>query len=322
MKLNRCIARCAWLIVSLAATPDLALALEPSPVLVDERFDSYNDQASFEAVWRPANPMNLPPDDLQLGVLIPDISANVPSPNDFPPNLEGKAVYIRDALNVYAGAAQPELDFLTPTPTQSIKLSADIFDDGLNNKRTTVGLRSTVAPLGVNVIELGRFNAPTFDPTNPTGDPIPPTGFAYRVFGFDPSSVPLLSQPGWQYFPLDPSLDGPDSNALVSPNDVGQGWHRYSAEIGVDFVTLVLDLFRDGVDNATGLPGVDSTVTWHIAARPDPFDRLQFGGPTGVRSALGSVIDNIRLERVDVIPEPSTALLLAIGWLALRRRLR
>jgi hypothetical protein len=306
-------------------TPALNASL-PNLVLVDETFDSYVDQTAFETVWQPRNPITVPPGAPPYGLLLPDNSALVPPPNDFPPGMQGKAVFIKDALNVYAGPAQAELEFLSPTPTHAIKLTGDMFDDGLLSKRTTMGLRFSPAGSGppLNIIELGRFNANAQDPTDPA--PIPPAnqpalGFAYRIIQFGPFGPPLVRQPNWQYFPLDPALDGPDADSLVRPNDIGPGWHRYSAEIGVDFVTMTLDLFRDGLNNATHSPGVDSSVTWSILTVGAPLNRLQIGGPSGLTSAFGSVVDNIRLERVELtIPEPSAGALLAIGMLAVSRR--
>jgi hypothetical protein len=308
-----------WLVLAVVAS---ANDLPPTLVLLDERFDSYVDQASFEAVWQPNNPMVAMPGPPPYGLLIPENSFNVPPPNDFPPDLQGNAVYIQNALNIYAGAAQPQLEFLTPTPIHAIKLTADMFDDGLPNKRTTVGLRSTHGAPPLNIIELGRYNAGAQDPTDPAVPPmtLPSTGFAYRIIGFGPFSPPLERQPNFQYFPLDPVLDGPDADALVGPNDVGSGWHRYSAVIGLDFVTVALDLFRDGVNNATNQPGVDSTVTWAIGPRTAPFNRLQIGAPSGITGIRGSLVDNIRLELVEIIPEPSAAALLTLGMIPVCRR--
>jgi hypothetical protein len=318
------IALSAWAISLLAAAADSVTAFEPDLILVDERFDSYLDQSSFETIWQPTNPMLVMPGPPPYGLLIPDNSFIVPPPNDFPPDLQGKAVYIQNALNVYAGAAQPLLDGLMPTPTHAIKLTADMFDDGLPNKRTTVGLRSTQGVPPTNIIELGRYNGNVQDPTDPLKPPAetPFNGFAYRIIQFGPISPPLQQQPNWQYFPLDPSLDGSDADALVGPHDVGIGWHRYSAEIGLDFITVALDLFRDGLNNATNLPGVDSSVTWPITPKPLPLNSLQIGAPSGITSTRGSVVDNIRLEFVELIPEPSAAILLTAGMLAICQRRR
>jgi hypothetical protein len=331
MKMQRWAMLAGFALACLAACPRLSAASPPASggVIIDERFDSYVDQFDFESVWQPMPgafpPFPGPPEPF-LGVLLPQGSPLVLPPNDFPPDMDGQAVYIQHRLNVYAGPASSELATLRPTLTESIRLSADFFDDTLPNKRVSVGLRSSITP--ANIIELGRWNASAFDPTEPPDSPatISSTGFAYRVVQFGPVGGELVRQPNFQYFPLDQALESPlDDDALVRPEDVGPGWHRYSATISVDFVTLTLDLFRDGKNNATGLPGVDSTVTWEISPRMEfPFDSLRIGSPSGLTSSFGAVVDNVRLELVSV-PEPATAIPLmiaAIGFAVLSARVR
>jgi MYXO-CTERM domain-containing protein len=75
------------------------------------------------------------------------------------------------------------------------------------------------------------------------------------------------------------------------------------------------------MNNATGLPGVDSEVTWSITPRSSaPFDSLRIGAPSGITSVFGAVVDNIVLERVQPIPEPAALSLAGIAILTLRRR--
>ena len=298
-----------------------------SGVIVNETFDAYADQASFEAIWQPTVPAtidpNMPPPP--YGVLIPSFDADISMPNGNPPGLQGKAAFIQNRLNVYAGPALSELQTLVPTIAEPIRLSADMFDDALPNKRVSVGIRNSTQAF--NVIELGRWNAFAVDPTggrSPHPNDGLSTGFAYRIINFGTPHYPLVMQPNYQYFPLDQSLENPlDADALVTPADIGPGWHRYSATIGVDFVTLMLDLFRDGLNNATGLPGVDSEVTWNIVPRGlAPFDSLRIGAPSGITSIYGAVVDNIILERVQTIPEPAALSLASVTVLASVRKLR
>lgn len=314
--------------LSLSAADALAFVAPPETgVIINETFDGYADQAAFEAVWQPTAPVgtNPPPSSPPYGVLIPEGSGWANPPNDFPPDLQGQAVFIQNRLNVYAGPALSELQTLVPTIAEPIRLSADMFDDALPNKRVSIGIRNSTQAF--NVIELGRWNAFAVDPTDgrsPHPNDGLSTGFAYRIINFGTPHYPLVMQPNYQYFPLDQSLENPlDADALVTPADIGPGWHRYSATIGVDFVTLMLDLFRDGLNNATGLPGVDSEVTWNIAPRGlAPFDSLRIGAPTGFTSIYGAVVDNIILERVQTIPEPAALSLASVTVLASVRKLR
>ncbi len=306
------------------------MAPSPSGVIINETFDDYEDQAAFETVWLPSpSPSPTSPPTFG-GTLLPDGAGGL-VPGSVPDSIEGKAVHIQSGLNSYAGGSLPELQSLYPTLWEPIRLSADIFVDLNRNKRVTVGLRHTLGPAGLtsplNIIELGHWNANAIDPTTPDGEPpvsnYSQTGFAYRVMLFGALGGDLARQPNFQYFVLDDRLDRPDDgDALVTLADIGSGWHRYAATIGVDFVTLTLDLFRDGVNNASGLPGVDSEVTYHISPRDIPFNDLRFGGASGLTSQFGAVVDNIVLERVQTIPEPAALSLASVAVLASVRKLR
>jgi hypothetical protein len=197
------------------------------------------------------------------------------------------------------------------------------------------------------------------------GTPVDPayraeTDFAFRLTLFDFTSLgnyfengvdqgPMLAGPNWQYFPLDPALDAATS---VKPNgtvgngdgrttlaDIGSDWHTFEAVIGETSTTLTLDLYRDGINNATGLPGVDSTVVVEIAMAenfnnppfkfdPAPMNSLRVGAPSGVTSDSGvATFDNLYLALDDVvapasatIPEPASLLLVAIGVVAVAGR--
>jgi len=303
--------------------------------IVSENFDGYvtgvnndPDQAAFEAVWRPADgsgKVTLP----TQGLLIPNTTLTIDPPNDDPPGIQGQGVNILDNINEH----DPDNDFQTPSfeivpsSTQAVRLSGDMFDDTAGNKRASIGLRSVYdrdvfTPTTTNVIELGHWNAAVTDPTD--GSEITDvTGYAYRVVLFDSNTIgaPLIQTPSWQYFPLDPILDTKDSSAepnpdgLVTPVDIGVGWHRYTATITETTVTFELDLFRDGLKNTeategVGTAGVDSSVTWTIAPQDgntgdtfdyDPFNSLRFGGPSGVSGNNESVVDNISLDLIDLV---------------------
>ena len=110
---------------------------------------------------------------------------------------------------------------------------------------------------------------------------------------------------------------------------------RREAVIGETSTTLTLDLYRDGINNATGEPGVDSTVLVEISMAenfnnppfkfdPAPMNSLRTGAPSGVTSDSGvATFDNLYLALDDVaapaiasIPEPASLVLVAIGLVA------
>ncbi len=298
--------------------------------IVDENFDSYADQDAFEAVWSPDLGNGTSPTDGPKGILVPEFDMGLAPPNDDPPGIQGKGVNILDNINEYNGPNVGAMANLVPTDSESIRLTGDIFDDIAGNKRTTIGLRNDTVPLsfGVwasNIIEMGFYNADTFDPFDPAPTPpsdIPSTGYAYRMALYGARGDGLVHEPNWQYFQLDPVLDikgaegegeDPIPDGLVTPLDIGQGWHRYSTIITPTSITFTLDLFRDGKANTeategVGPDGVDASVTWDIApannaTEPNPFDpftSLRFGGASGISGNRESVVDNILLELIDV----------------------
>jgi len=117
------------------------------------------------------------------------------------------------------------------------------------------------------------------------------------------------------------------ADGVVDINDIGEGWHRFTATIALESVTVELDLYRDGINNATGEAGVDSSVTWAVQPNADPatpgtmapFNSLRMGPPSGIAGNDEAVIDNIFLTMVDLplaaaaaVPEPAS-LVSALG---------
>jgi hypothetical protein len=129
-------------------------------------------------------------------------------------------------------------------------------------------------------------------------------------------------------------------DGLVDLNDIGEGWHRFSALIKPDSITVEVDLYRDGMNNATGQAGVDASETWGAqmnltAAAAGAFNSLRIGPPSGVSGNEHTVFDNVFLMTVDPptgaglsaagIPEPASISLAALGIVGLfgaRRRPR
>ena len=300
------------------ASPALAV------VVVNENFDSYADQAAFEAVWPMGTGISFPQ---PYGVLIPGASIPLTPPNDSPPDIQGKAVNYFQGLNVYNGPNLAQMQTLIPSENKSVKLSVDIFDDAVGNKRASVGLRSVVGATTVNLIELGNWNANIFDPFDPINTPpaavtpVPGTSanYAYRLALFGTWGDGLVRNPDWQYHQLPQELDRTtDTDEIVSAGDVGAGWHRHMVTITPTTVTLEIDLFRDGLRNTSitpdeitgirpGTPGLDASITYTLGAGTTaPFNSLRFGSPSGTTSnTKESVVDNILLELIDVVAPPT-----------------
>lgn len=300
--------------------------------IVNENFDSYASQIAFETVWRPDAGTGHNPTGGTNGILVPNLTAGLVPPNDDPPGIQGQAVNISPGINEYDDDNNPATEpfQLVPTASESVQFGGDIFSDAAGNKRISIGLRNDTVQrafgvFGYNFVELGQYQASTYDPTLPGPSPFdqPVTSFAYRVTLFDATTIglPLQQVPEWQYFPLDIILDTKDSggqpipDGLVTPTDIGEGWHRYTATISTTEITLELDLFRDGLANTeatagVGSPGVDSSVTWTIAPTNadagdgfdfDPFTSLRIGSPSGIGTVNEAVVDNISLDMVNAV---------------------
>lgn len=301
----------------------LALQAHADTVIVNEDFESYADNAALYSVWQPraGNGYSAPvrPDDAFLENGSGDLSmggADLDNVNAYPADglggLQGvdffggtqsdggTIVNYTGSLGTAGGLGNS----IVPTETQSIVLQGDIFDTAAaGNKRMSIGLRyndpGNVADFGddvnENLLELGFWNA--LDP---------PVGYGFRVILW-----PSGDNPNWTGFEFDPALNVDEVNPLVTPVDIGEAWHRYKATITPDNVTIEMDLYRDGLNNATGSAGVDAIVVVDAQVSENGFNSLRFGGPSGV-SSPGSgtgldgaahnnvVFDNIMLSLVDV----------------------
>jgi hypothetical protein len=119
-------------------------------------------------------------------------------------------------------------------------------------------------------------------------------------------------------------------NGIVDLADIGEGWHTFTALIKPDSITLEVDLYRDGKNNATNEPGVDVSTTWAVqmntvAAAAGAFTSLRFGGPSGVAPGEQAVFDNIFLMTITppaqsagglslgAVPEPASLALAAFA---------
>ncbi len=305
----------------LAATPAIA-----DTVIVEDNFDSYATDAEFLAVWGATNGTGTAVAAALDGGII------TTNPTTFP-GIQGTAIdHIGGSVNQYGGvinqvAGQAPSFQINPSATQSIFLSADIYESGQGNERMSVALRHINVTPGTpevvttsNILELGFWNA------NPTSATVPDaptvsTGYAYRLINFGTASAPLTGQPNWQFFNLPQELDREtDADELVNIGDVGAGWHRYTATITPDTVTLTIDLFRDGLRNTSRTPdpetgirpgteGFDAVLELPIATLGVGFNSLRFGGASGVTSPGPGAMafDNVVLKLLDVAAPANNA---------------
>jgi hypothetical protein len=295
---------------SIGATALAAALLLPPPApaktIAFEDFESYATTADLLQQWVPSNPSSPNGglvDETYTAFLTLDDDAEPIGARAFPNGGQG-AVHLGSSVFEFAGLTAGGAP-LVPTADRRLQLDADIFDVGaIPNKRMSVGLRSTTPE---NLIEIGHYNSE-------------PSGLAGRavLFATGPS-------PNYFFYDLPLSLDSPtDSDSVTTTADLGEAWHHHRVTIGPTGILYEIDLFRDGVDARTGLPGFDASEFFDLAPTANGFNSLRFGGPSGVSSSGngfygGAIFDNIRLAWV---PEPSAAVmgLVLLGAVIVRRR--
>ena len=118
---------------------------------------------------------------------------------------------------------------LTPTATQNIVLTADLYDDATSqNERLAVGLRNGANPL----FEMGHYNAGEH--------------YYVRVLGM---------YGGENWAPID---------ATLNTGGISAGWNRYQATFTLTDLTVTIDLGAngsiDGTFVSTGAPSANNFI--------------------------------------------------------------
>ncbi len=273
----------------------LAAMLMSSPNLyavdvtfVDEDFESYADNTALYSVW--ANDSN--------GTLVDETFVEFLTLDDIDPQDVGNRAFPTGGQGVhhFGGSVmvyQPTLNGgtpLAPSATQNIVLQADIFDVGvIGNKRMSVGLRSN-AP--ANIVEIGHWNES-------------PVELAGRTILFG-QPTPTSAQPNWQFYELPTALDSDDEDTITTLGEVGEAWHTHKVTISPTEITFEIDLFRDGLNADTGLPGFDASMSFAVEPTSNGFNELRLGSPSAVTSGGnlfygGVIFDNISLKLVDAL---------------------
>jgi len=188
-------------------------------VVIDD-FESYSSSSELQAVWGSVG---------EAGDTANSTFLTNP-PDAVYTNYTGQAAVFDGTIGIGAGSVneyQAAAFNVAPSATQNVELTVDLGHDALtSNKKLSLGLRGDAG-----IIELGYFNQL---PVGPNGEFYQ---FAYRNVLFPGST-------NWQPFSL--------SSALDQIHEVSDSaFHRFKVVISETDLTFSVDLFADGIVNAT-----------------------------------------------------------------------
>ncbi len=256
-------------------------------IAVDD-FESYADTAAMQAQWVSSS------GSTTSTFLFDANTSGQPYPTSGPGALDGQAALFDGTIGIGNNSVNRWATpfSASPSATQNVFLSVDLgYDAVLNNKKLTLGLRYTDGAVTQNIIELGFWNAFPFPPV---------LQFAHRA----------ILMPGgnnWQPYGLDDSYNElTEMDHSGNPDVNGLGFHRFTATISQSSITFGLDLFADGINNVTGLPGLDAEDVVAASVTANGFNSLRFGIPSGDGGGGSSAnpllaVDNVVLRYVDVM---------------------
>lgn len=200
-------------------------ATSRAAILLQDNFDSYADQAAFNAVW-----------------------TNVASPNVSGTLTNAQAVSLPNSVNYQTTAQRNERTFAesgTPTAANPVTFSFDFFDTngGIAPYRQFTDIQDGLSPsLGGQLIAMGLNNNMTI--TADGGN-----YYMARILGYD--GAPGVTGGGaGQFFKL---------NAAGAPTR-STGWHNLKAVI----TDTQIAFFVDGIPSATEVTNVAATRSFDV----------------------------------------------------------
>jgi PEP-CTERM motif len=250
-----------WLLAAIGCVV-ISASQANAQILLQDNFDSYPDQASFQATW-PAG------GGFASGTLS-NAQANS-APNS-----------VLDSGTVAMRNDRPLSSAYTPVSGAPLRFQFAFFDSNAAAAayRQASTIVSGTANASGQLISLGMNN-------NISGQ----TLYSARVLGFDGGTG------AGNFF----QLTGTPTRTT--------GWHTLAAVIGTDGTTNSINFFVDGVQS--------SIVATGFTLRS--YDTVRLG--TGLTATQPAAFDDVSVQIVSAVPEPSTLALagLGLGGLTFRR---
>lgn len=256
-------------------------------VVVNDNFDSYADQAAFQAVWAPIGTSATTP-SAQLSTVQASSSPNsIYVPGTITSNESRNRLTFAETLSLAQGITlfTWSFDFYDSTPAGA-------------PARNYSNLQDTTAPVGTGQLIAMGFN------NNQTGPNSGGQFYMARILGY---TVPTTADPDGG-----PAESVGGSGAFFKLNDFGVGarslgWHNLKVEISTDdglstdFAFFVDNVLAERVSNIG------------TAASFRSYDNIALGSGLS-NGSTEAFFDNMRLE---VVPEPSSMALALLGGFGL-----
>jgi len=252
-------------------------------LIVNDNFDSYANQAAYDAAWPSASTVG-------NGVL--STAQSVSSPNSV----------LIGTTGTRSGQSFSEIG--NPSATSKIVWSFDFFDSaGTSNPyRQSCNLQDTTAPTLTNqLLSLGLNN--NLLTTQDGGN-----YYMARILGYTPTFLPPTGTT---------ANPAPTSGAYFKLNDPGTaplrttGWHNLKLEVTASGAAQDYRFYVDSILSKT-VTGVGTTLR--------SYDNIRIGA--GLTSISSSNYDNMYLETGVALPEPMALGILGMGSLMMLRRRR
>jgi len=272
----------ALAVAMVLATPVWAQATPT--VLFEDNFDSYADQAAFEAVWPPF-PNAAIPSGQHLSLTLSNEQSVSPTQSAKNPGVttaQGTNESPRNRLFF--------TDSGLPAPENLVHFEFNFYDsaEGGNPYRSYTGIFNSAAPsssgglvqMGMNNNQLAAANGGNY--------------YMGRVFGYDPLIDGETVGGNGAFFKLNGV--GTDDPAAVPLRSLG--WHKLGVTISdVDFKFYVDDILARVVDRADGFNGTPVTVR--------SFDEIRMGAGVS-NNNNASYFDDMRVVLNPIIVPPPT----------------